>query len=578
MVLVCQPCNKRFSRLSSFYRHQRETKTHRAGGITAQPQYRCANCSKSFTRDFDRRRHERERTVNGRCLSPSCRQLSRRKMPLEMNQGVPSQNLSVAAHIGDQDMPEVVRLVERPTIRRRTMTEAKPWTCGICHAGFAIDGAAALFDHLKNHFSAATGGHPCEECQINFTYEADLLLHRVSAQEGHCGYRFCDRTKCTGHHPSGRDRLIMLNVLRNWEQCQLQAYIRSVTVLGSKSVGRLFTESEPDNRCLACKILPFFQKAFPDEHPNCYLEHLKSHRWSNAGPSFVEQAMTATETDALVRTLTGRYRRSSSVEATTSIDGSLSDVKNEKLRDSKQLKHAMSNLQDSAFIDVSYLSNPLQGTLHLSAGLGDWALVDTCISRGADVLGVDLGGRTAVHWAAASGSSQTVELLLERGGGLDPRDTYDHTPLHVAIEHQHLECANLLLKYGADAKAVDSDKRTCLHLVVESGDIEIVQLLLNYDCNLEARDLYGGTPLHRATGKGNLDLVEALCNAGAHIDHSSEYQGPPLRIAIDAKNFQIARYFLQQGALATADMVPFARKRGADDSFMRLLQSQMLSN
>jgi hypothetical protein len=202
----------------------------------------------------------------------------------------------------------------------------------------------------------------------------------------------------------------MWDKLRNWEQCQLQSYVLSVEVLRTRRLGALYTRSDGSSACRACHILRFFNEQFPEKFESVYSAHLKEHRDSNDGSISLSQDIAPSQTDEIIRTLSGRYHRATSAAATARATKYYRDVENENSYDDTKLRRDIFKLQDKDFVDASYLSNPLQGTLHWAACAGDRTTVEYCINDGADIYGVDLGGRTAVHWEV--GQPSTGRLLV----------------------------------------------------------------------------------------------------------------------------------------------------------------------
>ena len=432
-----------------------------------------------------------------------------------------------------------------------------------------------IFDHLKHYFSMSMESYSCEECKVGFIHGADLRRHQRSADDGDCSFRFHHIDDCTGHHPPGRDHLNMWDKLRHWEQCQLQSYVLSVEMLRSRRLGALYTRSDSSAACRACQILRFFNDQFSEQFEGTYLTHLKAHRDSTVDQTSLSHDIAASQIDEMIRTLSGRYRRATSAATTTAGTKTYPEMENKTSYNDAKIRRDIFKLQDKDFVDVSYLFNPLQGTLHWAACAGDCITVEYCINNGADIHGVDLGGRTAVHWAAASGSAQTLGLLLEHGGSVEPKDIDEQTPLAVAIAHRSIECVELLLSQNNIDTMADEHTEAFLRTAGQAGDVAIVKLLLGHGCDINAGDWFGQTPLLLAVKGGRLDVVEALCDLGAAIELSDDSERTPLMSSIDLKAFEVAHYLLGRGATVTADIVALASRREASDDFVSLLKARV---
>ncbi|KAK4151622.1 ankyrin repeat-containing domain protein [Chaetomidium leptoderma] len=89
-------------------------------------------------------------------------------------------------------------------------------------------------------------------------------------------------------------------------------------------------------------------------------------------------------------------------------------------------------------------------------------------------------------YAAAVGNIAVIQLLLERGAEIEQRGKTGWTPLHRAVKYGHSDAVEALLARGADAAATWKEPGlTALDLAREGGDQEIIQLLTKA---LQARD------------------------------------------------------------------------------------------
>ncbi|KAE8752823.1 hypothetical protein FOCC_FOCC000561, partial [Frankliniella occidentalis] len=165
--------------------------------------------------------------------------------------------------------------------------------------------------------------------------------------------------------------------------------------------------------------------------------------------------------------------------------------------------------------------------LHAAARNGRAELVRALLSRGADPLGEDADGNTALDLAAAGGSPDTITALVEHipGGSLQAALT---RALCVAALSGELGAAQRLVHHGADVSAVDGAGVTPLSSAAYWGHTEVVQWLL-----LRGADPRPGRvpPLHQAAAYGRLGVVKLLVpplHAGdqAQDDPGGEEPGP----------------------------------------------------
>jgi hypothetical protein len=106
-------------------------------------------------------------------------------------------------------------------------------------------------------------------------------------------------------------------------------------------------------------------------------------------------------------------------------------------------------------------------------------LIKLLIDKGADIHGVDLFGRTSLHWAAFVGDICTTGLFLELGARHDARDKLGNTALLLAFrgisddkesDHNQAKIISLLLEQGADIFVENYLGHRCLDLVPSGAE------------------------------------------------------------------------------------------------------------
>ncbi|KAE8752805.1 hypothetical protein FOCC_FOCC000543 [Frankliniella occidentalis] len=144
--------------------------------------------------------------------------------------------------------------------------------------------------------------------------------------------------------------------------------------------------------------------------------------------------------------------------------------------------------------------------LHAAAANGRAELVRALLSRGADPLGEDAEGSTALDLAALGGSTDTITALVEHipGGSLQAALG---EALRVAARYGQLGAAQRLVHHGAVVNAKDGERWTPLGCAPEGGATEVVRWLLQQgaDPSLGER-----LPLHLAALYGRLSVVKLL--------------------------------------------------------------------
>ncbi|KAF2014355.1 ankyrin [Aaosphaeria arxii CBS 175.79] len=125
------------------------------------------------------------------------------------------------------------------------------------------------------------------------------------------------------------------------------------------------------------------------------------------------------------------------------------------------------------------------------------ALVEWCLSHGADPNGTCFGGYTVMQHAAVYASLDTIKRLLQAGGNISPGSKAAGVAAHAAMrETDRIPIIEYLLSVGADINAQyliqdeneEEEKghccdhfgknKTALHVAIRKGDRELVEFLL----------------------------------------------------------------------------------------------------
>ena len=134
---------------------------------------------------------------------------------------------------------------------------------------------------------------------------------------------------------------------------------------------------------------------------------------------------------------------------------------------------------------------------------GNLAEAEKLISKGADVNGKDVNGRSPLYMASWSGHKEVVEMLISQGANVNYKDIKGLSPLYMASWKGHADVVEMLIKNGAIVN--DHTKIvTPLYKACENGHEEVVKLLLSK-----------GATIHKETidvakDKGYTKIVEIL--------------------------------------------------------------------
>lgn len=246
---------------------------------------------------------------------------------------------------------------------------------------------------------------------------------------------------------------------------------------------------------------------------------------------------------------------------------------------------------------VDQRNNFGETALHRAAQVGQTAIIDELLARGADlnakVRQNYLGEATPIILASLCRQTDAVRVLLNRGADVNACDREKRiASLHLAAG-MDTELTRFLLHYGAEPnfqafrppQFPEVGPMTSLHFCVYyahefEGGFDRAKLLLDNRANVDAQTGLGHTALHLAILGGYRELMRLLLEEGANISIKNR-QGKsaarlakelghlpwisdlvprhildggkfsPLHQAIWAKDHQLARQLLKQGVDVT---------------------------
>ncbi len=104
-------------------------------------------------------------------------------------------------------------------------------------------------------------------------------------------------------------------------------------------------------------------------------------------------------------------------------------------------------------------------------------------------------------------------------------DIYGRTELHYAACEGNLAMARTLLAFGAQVDVRDDDGWTPLHFAAQSHAVAVAETLLAAGASVDSRDLRGNTPLINAVfnSRGNGDLIALLRRHGADPNITNQH-------------------------------------------------------
>lgn len=153
--------------------------------------------------------------------------------------------------------------------------------------------------------------------------------------------------------------------------------------------------------------------------------------------------------------------------------------------------------------------------------------------------------------AAKNGDAEILQTLISKGANVNARDECNNTVLGWAVSGDHSDCAALLLKKGADVNTKSFKGLPPLHVATYNNNSRMVKLLLANGANVNAKDPYQMTALMGAIYINSLKLVEILIESGSDVNAKNHLGQTTLFIAEDSGLTKIAQKLKASGAIAS---------------------------
>lgn len=202
-----------------------------------------------------------------------------------------------------------------------------------------------------------------------------------------------------------------------------------------------------------------------------------------------------------------------------------------------------------ALADAPYLeklSRPWDARrpLPIAAGLGDLAMLQLLLDRGADLESANGLDETALHCAAARRQLAAVRFLLAAGAEIRCTSIYSGGPLNAAASAGDPAIVRELILAGGEVATRNAFGETPLHEAVSrrhgrldggvaADEAEVVRLLLAAGAAVDARTRRGETALHQAAASGLPAGAGLLLAQGASVDALDAWGRTPLSRAVE---------------------------------------------
>ncbi|XP_048251786.1 uncharacterized protein LOC124123099 [Haliotis rufescens] len=192
--------------------------------------------------------------------------------------------------------------------------------------------------------------------------------------------------------------------------------------------------------------------------------------------------------------------------------------------------------------DINIRGNIGRTPLMNAAWIGNKAVFDLLVSKGADITQTDDDNDNILHLACRGGNKSLVEYLLPKTD-INIRGNIGRTPLMNAAWRGKKDVFDFLVSKGADITLTDDDNDNILHLACRGGNKPLVEYILpKTDINI--RGNIGRTPLMNAAWIGNKAVFDLLVSKRADITQTDDDNDNILHLACRGGNKSLVEYLL----------------------------------
>lgn len=213
-------------------------------------------------------------------------------------------------------------------------------------------------------------------------------------------------------------------------------------------------------------------------------------------------------------------------------------------------------LLKSGKIHVDVVSGTGWFPLISAVSMGNFAITEALILKGANLEMKLMDGRTALFGGVQHNQLDTTKMLLEAGANVNAKNNMGATPLMSAAARCEAPMVELLLAHGARTGFMDRNGWTALiYAQKRSGCEKVIKMLLAAQTPEEKRAEKGRPLLYKAIREGDTASIRQAIKVGANVHLSDEDGRTPMTYAIeyhgqDSKAIICVRELLAQGAHA----------------------------
>ena len=189
--------------------------------------------------------------------------------------------------------------------------------------------------------------------------------------------------------------------------------------------------------------------------------------------------------------------------------------------------------------------------LHMAALQGHLSLCKTLIyQHNFNVNVADSNGWKSLHFSAIIGSYKLVNFFADLGTDIHLKTENGMNCLHIAALSGHLSlCKRLIDEHNFDVHITDNNGWTSLHFSAMNGSYKLVSFFTDMGIKIDLKTTDGKNCLHIASLNGHLSLCKTLLDIhkfDVHIADNDELI--PLHCSAKNGNFELFSYLLEKGS------------------------------
>lgn len=241
------------------------------------------------------------------------------------------------------------------------------------------------------------------------------------------------------------------------------------------------------------------------------------------------------------------------------------------------------SLCESDLIDFNFADQINErNCIHEAAISGKIDVLQTALSRGANIRAPDVYGRIALHYACMHGRLDMIRILVESAPDtVDAKDLDNFTPLIHGVVHSQAGSVQVMLELGALVNPTGTAEHIPLDLACQYGSAAIIEQMLRYAPHI-LPDAEGLFPQHIVARFGGApEALQMLREYGADMDQQDKlYQWTPVFHAASEGHLQCLQQLLQYQVKAGMrdekglTAMYYAAWEGHLDCMQRLAQEQ----